>query len=114
METSAFEQAATEVELNQDKNQSETNGIKDKAKSFGKGLKDFVGKGCDIAGTLGMQAMIIVALWVVGAILIDAMGMGLGLGLLAGFLGAFFLSYLGNGMANGQWNPIKHFEYKLV
>jgi len=113
MDNTAFEQAAEQVELDQPK-QEASGGIKDKAKSFGRGLKDFTGKACDIVGTLGMQAMVTVALWVVGAIVIEYMGLGLGLGLLAGFIGAYFLSYLGNGMVNSQWNPINHFNSKLV
>jgi hypothetical protein len=107
----AFNQAQSDLDKTKDQEQS---GVKSKLKSAGKGLVAFTGKTLDVAGTIGMQAMAIVALWIVGAVVLDIMGLGIGLGLVVGFLTFYFLSYLGNGITNAEWNPISHGKAKLA
>ena len=89
-------------------NSEEKKSFGDYAKAAGSGIQAVFGKTASITGQVGMQALMVVTLWVVGALILNALNMGLGMGLLCGFLIFYTLSYIGNVAQGGTTNPIEH------
>lgn len=84
----------------------EKKSLGDYAGKMGETIKTASGKLLSVTGAIGLEAALTVVLFFVGVILMDFIGMGLIAGAAILLTTCLALSYVGNGLQGGTWNPM--------